>query len=318
MLRSLLPLCLVLLLAIDACAADIATADALLKDRDPAAAAAVAAVLEARPGDPEARVLQVRLLLQQREAEAAVDAAEELVDDFPDHALAHLWLGNAYGNRIGQLGTFGQGLMAPKLRNAFERAIELDPGLHEARAALLEYYLQAPAIVGGSQAKARAQAAELQRRDPPSGHYALARIAQHEQRLDDARRHYLDAYAARPDSATFRMAAGLIHQETKAWDKAFEVFERWTRDEPAVASAWYQLGRTAVLSGQRLDDGAAAFRRFLAMPELPGQPGHKHGWWRLGQALAQAGDTAGARAAFEKALSLDPALEEARAELAKL
>lgn len=319
MLRCLPVLFLASLLPLAAGAADLATADALLKDRDPKAAAAVAAVLKARPNDPEARLLQVRLLLQQPdETKAALEAAEDLVDDFPGHAAAHLWLGNAYANRIGRVNSFSQGLMAPKLRGALERALALDPNLHEARTSLLEYYLQAPGIVGGSVAKAKAQAAELQRRDPPRGHYALGRIAQHEARLDDARRHYLDAYAARPDNATFRMSAGLIHQEDKAWDQAFDVFAAWTRDEPRAANAWYQLGRTAVLSGQRLDEGAAAFRRFLALPERPGQPEHKHGWWRLGQALAQAGDKAGARAAFGKALALDPALEEARAELAKL
>lgn len=318
MLRSLLPLCLALLLATPATASDPATVEALLKDRDPRAAAAVDALLEARPDDPDARIFKVRFLLQQGTAEAALEAAEDLVDDFPKLGAAHLWLGNAYGNRIGQLGTFGQGLMAPKLRDAFEQALALDPSLHEARTALLEYYLQAPAIVGGSVAKAKAQAAELQRRDPPRGHYAQGRIAQHEDRLDDAKRHYLAAYAARPENPNYRMSAGLIHQEDKAWDKAFDVFGRWVQEEPKAASAWYQIGRTAVLSGQRLDEGQAAFRRFLALPERPGQPEHKYGWWRLGQALALAGDKAGAREALQRALSLDPKLTEAKVALAAL
>src|SRR5690606_38972580 len=96
------------------------------------------------------------------------------------------------------------------------------------------------------------------------------------------------------------------------------VFDQWTREEPKAAGAWYQLGRTAVLSGQRLDEGVAAFKRFLALPEQPGQPEHKHAWYRMGQALALAGDKAGARKALERALSLDPDLAEAKAELAKL
>ena len=95
----------------------------------------------------------------------------------PDSAQAHYWLGNAYGYQIGRVGTLSQGFMAPKLRDAFERAIALDPDLHDARSSLMEYYLQAPAIAGGSVEKARAQAAELERRDPPRGHYARARLA---------------------------------------------------------------------------------------------------------------------------------------------
>ena len=134
----------------------------------------------------------------------------------------------------------------------------------------------------------------------------------------EARRHYLDAYAARPANPVYRMSAGIIHQDAKDWSKAFAVFEQWTREEPKAAGAWYQLGRTAVLSGQRLEEGVAAFNRFLALPEQPGQPEHKHAWYRMGQALALAGDKAAARKALEKALAIDPKLQEARDALAGL
>ena len=321
--RPFLPLPLLLgfalLLPAMAAATTPAEADALLKDRDPRAAQVVAALAKARPEDPAVRVLQPRLLLQDPgKSKQALAFAEDLVEDAPDYAPGHLWLGNAYANRIGQVGSFSQATMAPRLRRTLERAIELDANLHEARSALMEYYLQAPGIVGGSVEKARAQAAELQRRDPPRGYYALGRLAQYEDRLDDARRHYLDAYAARPSNPVYRMSAGIIHQDARDWAKAFAVFDLWTREEPKAAGAWYQLGRTAVLSGQRLDDGVAAFRRFLALPEQPGQPEHKHAWYRMGQALALAGDKAAARKALERALSLDPELAEAKAELARL
>lgn len=319
--RPFLPLLLVLVLLLPAMAManTPAEAEALLKDRDPRAAQVVAALAKARPEDPAVRVLQLRLLLQEPDkSKQALAFAEALAKDAPDYAPGHLWLGNAYANRIGQVGSFSQATMAPKLRRTLERAVELDPNLHEARSALMEYYLQAPGIVGGSVEKAKAQVAELQRRDPPRGHFALGRLAQYEERLDDARRHYLDAYAARPSNPAYRMSAGIIHQDTKDWAKAFAVFDQWTREEPKAAGAWYQLGRTAVLSGQRLEEGVAAFRRFLALPEQPGQPEHKYAWYRMGQALALAGDKAAARKALERALSLDPDLAEAKAELAKL
>ena len=49
-----------------------------------------------------------------------------------------------------------------------------------------------------------------------------------------------------------------------------------------------------------------------------GDPGPQHAWWRLGQIQAAADDVAAARASFQQALKLDPDLEEAEAELAKL
>lgn len=297
----------------------VAEAETLLKHDDPRAAAVVGGLAKARPQDPAVRVLQLRVLLQDPDnAGQAVAFAETLVDDEPAYAPGYLWLANAYVYRIGQVGNFTRATMAPKMRRALERAVELDPDLHQARTALLQYYLQAPGIVGGSVAKAKAQIAELQRRDPPSGHFAQGLLARYEEREDDARRHFLAAYAARPDSASYRMTAGLIHQEQENWDEAFAIYEAWTRDEPWAAGAWYQLGRTAVISERRLEQGVAAFHRFLALPEVRGQPEHKHAWYRIGQALALSGDKAAAREALQKALKIDPDLQEAKDALAGL
>ena len=296
-----------------------AQAEALLKDNDPRAGAEVARLAKDRPKDPAVRVLQLRVLLQDPDkAEQAVESGEDLVDDEPTYAPGYLWLANAYVYRIGQVGNFTRASMAPKLRRALERAIELDPDLHEARSALMGYYLQAPGIVGGSVDKAKAQIAELQRRDPPRGHFAQGQLAQYEKREDDARGHFLAAYAARPGDASYRMTAGYIHQQDKNWDQAFALYEAWTREEPKAVGAWYQLGRTAVLSEQRLDQGVAAFKRFLALPEQRGQPEHKYAWYRMGQALALAGDKTAAREALQKALGIDPELQEAKDALASL
>lgn len=316
--RTLLALLFLAVVSAPVAAATVAEAEALLKARDPRAAAAVAPLLAAKPRDPAVRVLHTRVLLQQRKAKDALEFAEETVDLSPGHAPAHYWLGNAYGARIGQVGMLSQASMAPKIRASFQRAIELDPNLHDARTGLVEFYLQAPGIVGGSVDEARRQADELMRRDPPRGHYARARVLAKEGKEEQARQAYLAAHAARPEQAEFRMAAGIAHQQSGDWDRSFAIFEDWTRDEPKAAGAWYQLGRAAALSGQRLELGADALRRFLALPAAVGDPEPKHAWYRLGQVLAQAGDKAGARAAFQQALKADPKFAEPRAELAKL
>lgn len=316
--RGLLALLFLAATSAPVAAATVAEAEALLKERDPGAAGVVATLVAAKPRDPAVRVLQTRVLLQQRKAKDALDFAEKTVELAPGHAAAHYWLGNAYGARIGQVGMLSQASMAPKIRASFQRALELDPNLHAARSALVEFYLQAPGIVGGSVDEARKQADELTRRDPPRGHYARARVLHKEGKEEQARQAVLAAYAARPEQADYRMAAGIAHQQSGDWDKSFAIFEAWTRDEPKAASAWYQLGRAAALSGQRLELGAAALRRYLTLPAMPGDPEPKHAWYRLGQVLAQAGDKVGARAAFQQALKADPKFAEPKAELARL
>lgn len=283
-----------------------------------AAMSAAATPPAAKSGSVEARVQHTRLLVEQRKAKEAIAYAEDTVEQSPRSAMAHYWLGRAYGARIGQVGMLSQVSLAPKIRASFERAIELDPEQHAARSALVEFHLQAPAIVGGSVEEARRQADELLRRDPPRGHYARGRVLAKEGKAEQARQAFIAAHAARPGEAEYRMAAGLAHQQSGDWDRSFAIFQAWTREDPKAAGAWYQLGRAAAVSGQRLEVGAAALRHYLTLPAKAGEPEPKHAWYRLGQVLVHAGDKAGARAAFQQALKADPKFAEPKAELAKL
>ncbi len=315
---NLVLLCLLLTLAIPAGAATVTQAEGWLKARDARAAPAITALVKAEPDNAEVRILQARLLLQQGNSKAAIDAASEAVELAPTLAQAHYWLGNAYGSRIGQVGSMSQAFMAPKMRDAFERAIALDPDLHDARTNVIEYYLQAPAIVGGSVDKARVQAAELARRDPPRGHYARGRLAMHDKQPEVAAKAYIAAWEARPESVAYRNAAGVALQESRQWDRAFALYQAWTAEDPKATSAWYQLGRTSALSGERLELGASALKTYLVLPLAPGQPAMHHAWYRLGQIQAKAGDSAAARGSLEKALKGDPDNADVKAALAAL
>lgn len=299
-------------------AATPAQAAAWLEKGDPRAAAAIEALVAAAPDDIGRRLLQVQLRMQQRRYEDAVELAEDAVERAPEHAPAHLWLGNAYSNRLGEVGMLAQARLATKMRAAFDRALELDANTHEARMGLVEFHMQAPGIVGGDIELARRHAAELARRDPPRGHYARGRLAMHDEKPALALEAFAAAYAARPKNASFRMAAGIAYQEAKRWDDAFSLFTAWATQEPSAAAPWYQIGRAAALSGQRLDEGAAALQRYLKMPQVAGQPEPQHAWYRLGQVQAHAGDTVAAKASLRRALALDPDLDEAQAALARL
>src|ERR1039458_7451445 len=76
----------------------------------------------------------------------------------PQKSLYHLWLGRIYGEKADRAGVLSAAGLVKKIRNSFERAVELDPKSWEARTDLAEFYLEAPSIVGGGQDKARAQA----------------------------------------------------------------------------------------------------------------------------------------------------------------
>jgi tetratricopeptide (TPR) repeat protein len=87
-----------------------------------------------------------------------------------------LWLGRSYGDQTRKASIFRRRGLALRTRAAFEKAVALDSANLDARAHLVDYHLEAPGIVGGSEEEALRQAEEIRRRDEPRGLLELARV----------------------------------------------------------------------------------------------------------------------------------------------
>ncbi len=81
----------------------------------------------------------MRLMRANEPAKAEVQF-ERAVKADERNAVYHLWLGNAVGQQAQNANPIRQGLMARRIRAAWERAIELDPSLLDARDALISFY----------------------------------------------------------------------------------------------------------------------------------------------------------------------------------
>ena len=90
------------------------------------------------------------------------------------------------------------------------------------------------------------------------------------------------------------------------------------KTNPDDYTALYQIGRLAALTGQFVDRGIASLRRCLELTPPPGPQSHAAVHWRLGQLFEKKNDRAGARAAYEAALKLDPNFAQAVEALKKL
>jgi len=256
--------------------------------------------------------------LQANQGEAAISSAEKATKLAPNNSQAYFLLGSAYGSRIGQVGMFSQMSMAPKLRDAFEKTVALDPNNLDAREALIQFYLQAPAMVGGGKDKANLQVNEIAKRDAARGHLARAQVFMVEKNTVAALKSYEAAYAAKPTDKSIRLALGIGYQMTERWNDAFKHFRAWTAQDDKAGPAWYQLGRTSAMSGLQLEEGVAALQKYLLMPHAVNDPQNKNAYHRLGQLYAKLGKKAEAKAALQAALKLDPKFTDAKAELAKL
>jgi tetratricopeptide (TPR) repeat protein len=317
-LRPLLLGCCLAFFALPATAKTLPEVQAMVESKAPGALAAADALTKATPNDANAWVMLVRARLQARQAENAIAAGEKAIALGPRNAQAFYWLGNAYGSRIGEVGMLSKMTIASKLRDAFEQAVRLDPALIDARSSLIEFYLQAPAMIGGGVDKARAQATAIAKYDRARGLMAQARIAMYEEKPAEALKAYEQAYVLQPDSAQVRLSLIMGYQQSKRWKDAYAMAKQWTVDQPKQAAPFYQIGRIAAESGQYLPEGEAALHAFLKLERENGDPEPKHARYRLGQVLAKAGRKDEARAELQAALKIDPNFKEAKVALTAL
>ena len=219
------------------------------------------------------------------------------------------WLGDAYGNIAKDANPFKQGLLAPKMRKAWETAVALDPKNINARIPLIQFYRMAPGFMGGSIDKAKETAKQIIDIKPAEGHRQLGIILLSEKKNDEAEKEFQKMAAADP---AYNIQLIGYYQSQKQYAKAFDLLDNLLKKNPEDYSAIYQLGKTAALSGQKLDQGEVCLRKYLNYEPQKNEPNHSGTNMRLAQIQEKRGKKVEAKKYFEVALKLDPNLKEAK------
>ena len=157
-------------------------ADAALKVLDSA--------LEQNTSDAEAWNLRCRVFYAEERWDDAISACERSVQIAPGVSSYHMWLARAYGEKADRVNFVAAYKMAKLIRAEFESAASLDPHNGEALSDLGEYYVQAPAILGGGINKAEDVARQLDGFSPVRAHDLRARIAENKQDYLTAEREF--------------------------------------------------------------------------------------------------------------------------------
>ena len=267
--------------------------------------------------DPRAPLYLGRIELLEGDAGTAVKWLEQAAASAPRSAEAQRWLGRAWARQARRANRLRQASIAGRVRGAFETAVRLAPDDVEARRDLMQYYLVAPRIVGGSREKAQEQARAIAARSPMYGRIAKAWLAEAERDIAGAVRELEGARAAFPDSAVVALALGGMQQRARQWDAAAATYRALLARSPGTREGWYQLGRTVAESGTQepatLAEGASALERFIAAPPGEEDAPLASAWLRLGMIRERQGEKPRARTAYQQALRADPALDDAKA-----
>jgi tetratricopeptide (TPR) repeat protein len=88
------------------------------------------------------------------------------------------WLGRAYVRRADTSNPLSAPVLAKKAKQAFERAVQLNPKNTQALSDVFDYYLQAPAVLGGSYDKAGTVAEKMWAVDSSQALFEQWRLSQ--------------------------------------------------------------------------------------------------------------------------------------------
>lgn len=266
--------------------------------------------------DAESFNLLCRAYFMIDEWDRGIAACERARNLDPQKSLYHLWLGRIYGEKADHAGFLSAAGLAKKVRVEFERAVELDPESWEARADLADFYLSAPAIVGGGRDKAQAQANAIATLNPALAHWIAAHIAAKDRDTALAEREYRAAIAVNQSlGRAWVDLAGLLFRNNRLDD--MEQVLRDLESAPVAQREALRDGASLLLrAGRDFPLAIRLLRRYLSSPVEAAPAFKAHDM--LGQLLEKQGDRRAAAEEYRTALALSHTYARAQEDLKRV
>jgi len=308
----------------------------------------VEARIRANPRDAAACFLASQVRAAFGDRNSPLDLAEKAVALDGGGARYHRQLAEALGVAAQRSGIFQQLMLARRFKKEIDAALALDPRDLQALRDLMEFYVLAPGIAGGDQAKARETAARIAAVDPAEGYSAQARLAEANGERGRIEGLLRSAVEANPRNYKQRIALSEFYWSAEHRDcaKAVEhasqairidpgraaayailaqcdaAGERWSdldsvlatarKESPDDLAADYRAAEVLLETRRALDLAAACLRAYLNQEPEGNEPTLADAHWKLGTVLARLGHASEAAAEWREALRLDPDSPAAR------
>ena len=273
-----------------------------------AAVAGLRGYLSANPNDAQAHLLLCRAFYAEELADSAVDECEAAVNGPGGSGLsgsseAQVWLGRACGQKAQNAGYITGYKLARRVQAAFERAVEIDPKNGDAVDDLAEYYVNAPALIGGGVDKAEALAQRELTLAPQASHRTQALASEANKDYVRAEQEFRAAVtvAGRPDAWA---DLGHFYARRKQFDLAVEALRKCIAADPAMDAAVVDAASILMEMDREQETSEEVLRGYLAgntkSDAAPAFKVHE----QLGRLLLKKGDKTGAKIEMEQALAL--------------
>jgi tetratricopeptide (TPR) repeat protein len=262
--------------------------------------------------DPESLHLLSRAYYAIEDWDNAVRTGERAVSLRPDNANYHLWLAREYGEKAADSNPLKAAGIARKAKNEFERAVRLDPTNVQGRADLSEYYVEAPAIMGGGLDKAREQAMVMEKYDAAMAHWILGKIAEKEKRWDEAEREYRAGVAVANNPSEYWLHVASLDRKLGRLDDMQRNVRTAIGQQNKPAETYYNAASVLYEGGRDFSTAVQYLKQYLASGQLVEDAPAFRAHYLLGRIYQGMGNRSAAAAEYQTALSMASGFAPAR------
>ena len=248
----------------------------------------------------------------EKDWDEAMDYYEVLVDADERNANYHFKYGGALGMKALSISKIRAATYIGDIKEHFETAASLDSQHIEARWALVEFYIQLPGIIGGSEAKSIKYANQLLEISPVDGYLANGYIAEYSDRPDDAEIFYKKAIAVGGSPHTYEKLSEHYeknNEPAKAIEtarKSLEIHKRNTLN--------YQIGKVAAQYNLDADLGIKCLHAYIKNHSVRDGVPIDWAYFRIAQIYKNLGKKQDAMVWIDRALTSRPDFKEAKEE----
>jgi tetratricopeptide (TPR) repeat protein len=248
--------------------------------------------------------------------DTAIDYYEGLVKRDDKSANYHFKYGGALGMKALSISRIRAATYIGDIKSEFETAAKLDPNHIEVRWALVEFYIQLPGIIGGSESKAIKYANQLGKISPVDGYLANGYIAEYSDRPRDAEKFYKKAIEIGGSPTTYEKLTEHYeknNQPREAMETASQSLKIHKRNQLN-----YQIGKIAAQYNLDAELGINCLQAYIENHSAKDGVPKDWAYYRMAQIYKNQGKKATAMVWINKALNHRPDFDEAQKEKKKI
>jgi tetratricopeptide (TPR) repeat protein len=284
------------------------------------AATLLAELSKSSPDEPKVRIWLGKTYIKTRQWDDAVREMEKATQIEPSNALYRLWLGRACGylaEHTSKFTPWNALSRAKRVIREFAAASKLAPENLDIRFDMLDFYLQAPGVVGGGEDEAKAEVQKIATLDPQKGAIARAMMYKKDNKLDLAKKELIQATIDYPNYASGYIDLAEFLFDQKDFEGALKYAQKTTEMERSKRAKLISAAARIRLR-TNLNEAEKSLQELASGSLGDYDPSFEEVYYWMGECHLAKGDKVKAREAFKTALAFDPDYEQAKKSISKL